>query len=63
MTTSPSQSIAASNSFNNQAFRLKPVACVSSDTLLNGKKRLLIEHAGALYCLQLTQNGKLILTK
>lgn len=31
--------------------------------LLRGRPELLIEHAGALYRLRLTRNGKLILTK
>ena len=31
--------------------------------LLRGRTELLIEHAGAIYRLRLTRNGKLILTK
>ena len=36
---------------------------VSSQTLLQGHSTLLIEHQGEVYRLQLTRQGKLILTK
>jgi len=36
---------------------------VRSDTLLQGARRLIIEHDGASYTLLLTRNDKLILTK
>lgn len=36
---------------------------VRSDRLLGGHRRLIIEHAGEDYCLRLTRNGRLILTK
>lgn len=36
---------------------------VSSEALLNGRKELVIEHAGDEYRLRLTSQGKLILTK
>ncbi|MEY6433782.1 hemin uptake protein HemP [Thioalkalicoccus limnaeus] len=36
---------------------------VRSDTLLQGGRRLIIEHGGASYTLLLTRNDKLILTK
>ena len=34
-----------------------------TDELFRGTQQLLIEHAGALYRLRITQNNKLILTK
>ncbi|TVQ54965.1 MAG: hemin uptake protein HemP [Rhodobacteraceae bacterium] len=40
-----------------------PPVCVRSDALLNGRRRLLIEHGGAVYTLQLTRQNKLLLTK
>ena len=36
---------------------------VSSATLLQGERRIIIEHEGSDYLLQLTGKGKLILTK
>jgi hemin uptake protein HemP len=36
---------------------------VGSQELLKGGRRLIIEHGEARYTLQLTRNGKLILTK
>ena len=36
---------------------------ISSDELLQGKRRLVIQHAGAEYVLQVTRAKKLILTK
>jgi hemin uptake protein HemP len=36
---------------------------VGSQELLRGGRRLIIEHGEARYTLQLTRNGKLILTK
>lgn len=38
-------------------------APVRLEELLRGRTELLIEHAGAIYRLRLTRNGKLILTK
>ena len=38
-------------------------ACVQSTDLLKGQKTLAIEHNGAVYRLQATKLGKLILTK
>jgi hemin uptake protein HemP len=38
-------------------------ASVESQTLLQGRKTLLISHGGAVYRLQATRLGKLILTK
>lgn len=38
-------------------------AAVSSQQLLNGRRTLTIAHNGALYRLQATRQGKLILTK
>lgn len=38
-------------------------ARTTSQALLQGKQRLMIEHAGEEYCLRLTRNDKLILTK
>lgn len=34
-----------------------------SDDLFRGNRRLIIEHAGEDYCLRLTRNERLILTK
>lgn len=36
---------------------------IRSDSLLQGERRLIIEHGGASYTLLLTRNDKLILTK
>jgi hemin uptake protein HemP len=36
---------------------------VNSEQLFAGSRELLIEHAGELYALRHTRNGKLILTK
>lgn len=36
---------------------------IRSDSLLQGDRRLIIEHGGASYTLLLTRNDKLILTK
>ena len=36
---------------------------IRSDDLLSGQREVLIEHAGELYSLRQTSNGKLILTK
>lgn len=36
---------------------------VTSATLFGGDRQILIEHAGATYRLQITKQGKLILTK
>ncbi|MEK8090038.1 hemin uptake protein HemP [Thermithiobacillus plumbiphilus] len=36
---------------------------LSTATLFAKTQELLIEHQGELYCLRLTRNGKLILTK
>jgi len=36
---------------------------VTSATLFGGDRQILIEHAGATYRLQITRQGKLILTK
>jgi hemin uptake protein HemP len=36
---------------------------VRSEELLRGERLLLIEHAGEIYRLQVTRNGKLILQK
>lgn len=46
------------------AFRApRPVARISSSSLLSGSRELVIEHAGQEYHLRLTRNDKLILTK
>jgi hemin uptake protein HemP len=41
----------------------RPLRCIDSQTLLAGDTRLRIEHAGVDYLLQITRQGKLILTK
>jgi hemin uptake protein HemP len=41
----------------------EPPRCTSSDALLQGARRLLIEHAGEVYTLHLTRQNKLLLTK
>ncbi len=40
-----------------------PPQTVDSQTLLQGRSTLLIHHQGEVYRLQLTRQGKLILTK
>jgi hemin uptake protein HemP len=39
------------------------VRAVPSTSLFGARRELLIEHAGSLYHLRITQNNKLILTK
>jgi len=41
----------------------KPPRLLSSDDVLRGQKSVSINHNGALYRLQTTRQGKLILTK
>lgn len=41
----------------------QPVRSVKSEDLLCGSKEVAIEHAGAVYRLKLTRQGKLILNK
>lgn len=41
----------------------KPVPVVTAQTLLRGGRKLLIEHEGEVYTLQLTRQNKLLLTK
>lgn len=36
---------------------------ISSEDLMRGQRELLIEHAGEVYRLRITRNGKLILNK
>lgn len=36
---------------------------LSTATLFAKRREIAIEHAGELYCLRITRNGKLILTK
>jgi hemin uptake protein HemP len=38
-------------------------AAIRSETLFGPRRELLIEHAGSIYRLRITQNNKLILTK
>jgi len=45
------------------AARPEPERSVSTKELLGGAHRLWIEHAAERYLLQVTRNGKLILTK
>ncbi len=40
-----------------------PIDRIPLANLLNGKRELIIEHAGYDYHLRLTRNGKLLLTK
>jgi hemin uptake protein HemP len=40
-----------------------PAPRVRASALLKGSRRLYIEHAGAVYRLEVTRQGKLILTK
>ena len=40
-----------------------PARIVKSTTLFNGEREIGIEHAGALYRLKITRQGKLILNK
>lgn len=41
----------------------KPLRAYASDTLFGGAKEIGIEHAGSLYRLKITRQGKLILNK
>jgi hemin uptake protein HemP len=41
----------------------RTVSCIPSQKIFEGERRVLIEHSGVLYSLQVTQSGKLILTK
>jgi len=41
----------------------KPVRRIASDSLFLGDSRLIITHGGQDYCLLITRNSKLILTK
>ncbi len=41
----------------------KPPRRISSDQLLQGERRVIIEHEGQDYILQRTRQGRLILTK
>jgi len=43
--------------------RDQPPQLVHSDELLHGKRRLIIHHGQEDYCLQVTRNNRLILTK
>lgn len=45
------------------AAETKPRMQVKSEVLLNGQQSLCIEHAGEVYVLRITKQGKLILTK
>ena len=40
-----------------------PLRCIRSKDLFAGSNRVLIEHQGAAYQLQITSQGKLLLTK
>lgn len=40
-----------------------PLAALHSNELLQGRQEVLIEHAGEIYRLRVTRNGKLILHK
>lgn len=40
-----------------------PPLLFTSEELLRGQREILIRHAGAIYRLRVTQNGKLILNK
>ncbi|MBK1702223.1 hemin uptake protein HemP [Thiococcus pfennigii] len=60
------QTIQQSSSLGHASATLLPARepqRVRSDTLLQGGRRLIIEHGGASYTLLLTRNDKLILTK
>lgn len=46
-----------------QAQNINKVAVVKSRELLQDNDRLIIEHLGQSYCLRLTRNNRLILTK
>ena len=41
----------------------EPAPVIRSEELLRGTREVLIQHAGELYRLRLTRNGKLILQK
>jgi len=57
--TTLKQSVAINSAIHCQA----DLPHVFSRDLLRGGRRLIIEHSGELYCLRLTRNEKLILTK
>ncbi|WP_349680659.1 hemin uptake protein HemP [Gimesia maris] len=40
-----------------------PAEVIGSDTILQGKQEVLIQHGETTYRLRITQNGKLILCK
>jgi len=42
---------------------MQPLRRLSSNELFDGKSRVVIEHGGIEYLLQITRQGKLILTK
>ena len=46
-----------------QPLEAKPPTAISSETLLKGQPSVTIAHQGAIYRLQTTRQGKLILTK
>lgn len=41
----------------------EPVRTLSSETLFEGRTEIAIDHAGAIYRLKITRQGKLILNK
>jgi hemin uptake protein HemP len=43
--------------------QILPVRTVSSDDLFQGSTEIAIDHAGAIYRLKITRQGKLILNK
>lgn len=40
-----------------------PIPVISSSTLFNNRKEIIIQHSGEHYRLRITRQGKLILTK
>ena len=49
--------------FATQAHAATHAVCLQSEALLNGRNSVEIAHLGAIYRLQATRQGKLILTK
>lgn len=63
MNSAPEAGQAAANEPRQPALTDTPMPVLPSAALLQGQRAVAIEHNGALYRLQTTRQGKLILTK
>ena len=63
VTPSTSASASAAASVSATGSLAGGLRCISSDTLFSGAREIGIDHQGALYRLQVTRQGKLILIK